>query len=306
MKNLLIIDTPDNNWFKIFENQINSEEIHVEQSTWWDSYCTTYSDGAYVELFPAEDFIPGSNQHTKRMIKPDFVLIRNLVDSWSPSYNYKNMLLGLMYANLPAVNSLESIYMCMERPLLFSGLKQIKSKLGDKFPLIDQTYYSFHAQMIITPEFPIVTKIGNAHAGMGKMRLTTNDDLDDLKSIIGLTDHYITAEKFHGNTEYDIRIKKIGPHYRAYKRTSFSWKGNVGGAIMEEIPMTSEYKLWVDECSKLFGGLDLLALDAIHLDDGRELIIELNDTAMGLFPDHKQEDMGHIRDVVLEKMKKLE
>jgi hypothetical protein len=302
MKNLIVIDTPDNNWYEIFADQINNEELNVEQSTWEDSYVTSYTDGAYVELYPAKDPISGTKQNQKRMVKPDFLLIRNLVVSWVPDCDYRNMLYGLMYANIPAINSLKSIYMCLERPLLFSGLKRIKTKLGDKFPLIDQTYYSYHAQMIITPPFPIVTKVGNAHAGMGKMRVTTNDDLDDLKSIIGLNKHYVTAEPYYENAEYDIRIKKIGNHYRAYKRTAYNWKRNVGGALLEEIPVTSEYKLWVDECSKLFGGLDILALDALHLDDGTDIIIELNDTAMGLNPEHKIEDMGHIKNIVLQKM----
>ena len=305
MKNLLIIDTPDNNWHTIFEDEINAENIRLEQATWWNTYLTTYSDGAYVELFPSAHDIVLPGQEKRRMIRPDFVLVRNLVESFPPNYNYRNLLYGLMYANLPAMNSLHSIYMCLERPLVFGGLMEIKKRLGDSFPLIDQTYYSSYPQMIITPDFPIVVKVGNAHAGMGKMRVSTNDDLDDLKSIIGLGNHYITAEKFYETAEYDIRIKKIGNHYRAYKRTAFNWKRNVGGALLEDIPIKAEYKLWADECSKLFGGLDMLALDVVHLADGQDIIIELNDTAMGLNPEHKQEDMTHMKELVLEKMKKL-
>lgn len=35
------------------------------------------------------------------------------------------------------------------------------------------------------------------------------------------------------------------------------------------------YKLWVDEASKLYGGLDLLALDAIVDEKGKEYILEV-------------------------------
>ena len=72
-------------------------------------------------------------------------------------------------------------------------------------------------------------------------------------------------------------------------------------------------------CSKCLGGLDICALDLLHGEkDGKYYILELNDTgsfnehpnlrliirstAIGLVHRHAQEDMTHIRDVVLKKM----
>lgn len=51
--------------------------------------------------------------------------------------------IGLMYSNIPAINTLESVYRCLERPIVYAELAKIRDKLGPTiFPLIPQTYYS--------------------------------------------------------------------------------------------------------------------------------------------------------------------
>jgi hypothetical protein len=45
--------------------------------------------------------------------------------------------------------------------------------------------------------------------------------------------------------------------------------------------------------------------DAIHAADGKEYILEVNDTAIGLGPEDEQEDNGYIRDLVIEKLRSL-
>jgi len=209
-----------------------------------------------------------------------------------------------MHGNIPSVNSLQAVYCCLERPIVFGALKSLRKKLGrDKFPLIEQTLYPHHREIVITPDFPNVAKVGHAHAGYGKMKLKSAEEMSDFRSLCALHDDYVTIEPFV-EWDFDMRIQKIGTHYRVFKRVSSNWKGNVGNqSIVSDGELNDEFKFWIDECSNLFGGLDICALDLLHSKtDGSVKILELNDTAIGLVHKYKDEDMVHIREIVLQRM----
>jgi len=129
----------------------------------------------------------------------DFVLLRS-VTRGIKGQDSRNLLMALIHANVPAVNSLHSgmprasgwlvrsfvrsfttdtiiefetkAYMCLERPVVFGALKMIQQQKyddPDEFPLIGQTLYPHHREMLVTPDFPIVVKVGHAHAGMAAL-----------------------------------------------------------------------------------------------------------------------------------------
>jgi len=61
--------------------------------------------------------------------------------------------------------------------------------------------------------------------------------------------------------------------------------------------------MWIDESSKLFGGMDILALDVVHeANSEKEYILEMNDCSIGLGRQHEDEDLVLIRDLILQKM----
>eukprot|EP01102_Stenamoeba_stenopodia_P021140 TRINITY_DN8440_c0_g1_i1.p1 TRINITY_DN8440_c0_g1~~TRINITY_DN8440_c0_g1_i1.p1 ORF type:complete len:203 (+),score=53.23 TRINITY_DN8440_c0_g1_i1:415-1023(+) len=197
-----------------------------------------------------------------------------------------------------------SVFMNLERPVVYAHLNQIRKRLGnEQFPLIPLTYYSHQSAMQFTPEYPFVVKVGSAEAGYGKMKFDNEESgFNDFRGCLALHNDYATIEKFVKNREYDTRVQRIGKHTRAYKRINANWKGNVGSCILEEIEVTPTFTLWADEVQKLFGGMDIFTVDAIHTRDGRDFILEINDSASGFAPSNLVADQNHVKELVLERL----
>ena len=53
------------------------------------------------------------------------------------------------------------------------------------------------------------------------------------------------------------------------------WNISVNTRSFRFICYTDRYKLWADECAKMFGGLDILCVEVIQTADGKEYIIEV-------------------------------
>jgi hypothetical protein len=306
--NLLIMDGDEtHDWVSMFKGFRLSDHsaIHVYQASWMEMTITTYKEtGCIVCVAPIRESSGNIKRPRTANFTPHLVLVRNQVRGPYPSQDKKNLLFGLMYADVPAINSLTSLYQDLERSVMFAELAKIERRLGhDKFPLIDQTYYGSASDMVIAPSFPCVVKVSHAHAGMGKIQIKDSTEFRDISTVLALHSDYATAEPYI-EPEWGLRVQKIGPHYRVMKKimTGSGWKSHFGGSMLTEIELTPEYKLWADECSKMYGGMDLLAVDAIRGKDGKDYIIEVNGSAIGLLAERWVEDSEYVRDLVLEKL----
>ncbi|RLU23473.1 hypothetical protein DMN91_003678 [Ooceraea biroi] len=151
--------------------------------------------------------------------------------------------------------------------------------------------------------YPVVVKLGHAHGGTGKARAETNQEFLDLASLAAMANTYCTAEPYI-DTKYDVHVQKIGNNYKGFMRKSISgsWKSNTGSAMLEQLTVSERHRTWVDQVSQLFGGLDICAIELLVGKDGREHIIEVNDSALSLMGDSQEEDRRHIADLVTSKM----
>jgi len=200
------------NWYNIFEGATLSDgttKIIVEQATWDEISLISYSDsGVQATCNRASRPHKGTSQENQRTFKVDFVLLRSVSRSIK-GQDSRNKLFTLIHGNVPSMNSLMSAYICLERVTVFGALKEIEKKLGhDNFPLIPQNMYPDHRTMIITPDFPLVGKVGAVHSGYGKMKCDNSRQFADFKSVTALHGDYVTAEPFI-EWDFDMRIQKL-------------------------------------------------------------------------------------------------
>jgi hypothetical protein len=151
---LLVIQADAYDWPAIFAGcrLRDGRPIRVIQAGWdqlvvtADSPAMSATTPALVHLRPKADGKGGGT------VKPDYLLIRNEVRGGTYTEDWRGALFGLMFAGIPSVNSLESIYSFLERPIVQAELNKTQRRLGiERFPVIAQSYF---AQVRKTPSWP--------------------------------------------------------------------------------------------------------------------------------------------------------
>lgn len=74
-----------------------------------------------------------------RSFRPDFVLVRQHSFSMAENEDFRNLIIGMQYAGIPSVNSLESVYNFCDKPWVVSDVPKSSSgakRVSDYFCLL--------------------------------------------------------------------------------------------------------------------------------------------------------------------------
>ena len=305
---VLVIGPFDEDWYKICEDC--KDKFQIEQANFEDIGISSYETTSVITLHPPTK-IKYEFQRDKRVITPSLVLVRSSVRFCSSrvhnNFDFRNVLYGIIHANIPMINPLPAALYDLERPIMFGILKDIQQKIGEEnFPLIPQYYYSESREMIISPETPFVIKYSYPHAGYGKIRVRDQHDFEDIRSIVAIDNYYCAAEPLI-DVDYELRVAFIAPdYYRVHKRTSGNWKVNYGYMnFREDVDMNPMFKMWIDAVRKYVPGMDCFAIDAIVDKNGNYYILELNGSAQGFAPEHEDEYLDHLKKLVISRLDEI-
>ena len=78
---------------------------------------------------------------------------------------------------------------------------------------------------------------------------------------------------------------------------------NKAQPLLEEVdPVPDKWRFWAEKAATILGGLDILTVDAVHMADGTDKILEINDTASGFYGPNRKADQLACAELVLAKL----
>jgi len=88
-----------------------------------------------------------------------------------------------------------------------------------------------------------------------------------------------------------------------HKRSSLNWKVNYGMSnIRDECEMKPHWKKWIDLIYNTYPDMLTFDIDALVDKKGNEYILEVNGSSQGFAPEHSNQDLEHLRDLVVRKL----
>ncbi|MES1909687.1 MAG: hypothetical protein MHM6MM_002388 [Cercozoa sp. M6MM] len=305
VRNLLVIDYSFE-WKAAFESSklANGDRLRVRQCEWRQLHLVGGIDSCVA-------MIEKEGQEEEKF-PVDFCLFRNFPMSLHDQ-DFRQQLLTLQVANVPGVNSPASLWQLSHRALSHGLLAQTcvpviplrwfpnNQSPGGAADQIAHLLPLGETERGHSWRFPLVLKSGSADGGYGKVKVSDEAQLRDVVGTLRLTRLPFSLEPCLSiRSEY--RLQAIGQNVICYERVSTtSWKNNTGNVRFAHREVLPRHREWCASVQKVLK-IDMFALDVAVLDDETEVILEVNDSAFGLWWQRSAEDRQQIRDLVLQRM----
>ena len=305
---VLVLDTSGFDWSQAFKKLKTKDgrPIECRHSAWHliNVASTSHFGGQAI----VDQLVVTEGGATHERFIPDCVLIRDRCRQVNGE-DHTHQLMGFICSRTPCVNTAGAVLNCLDRPVVYSELLDIRNTEGAKdglfrFPLVEQEYFANEAPASIKPSFPVVAKLRTVASGFGKLRASDAQSFAEISSVLALSSQYFTTEESL-SVAAEIYIQWINGTIRCFKRTKSSsesgfrtWS-NWGTLQYEEVDNTKQYRRWAELVSKIFGGLDIFALNVIQTDVGNEYILGIQDSSCPFAPQYQNEDAAQCAALVV-------
>ncbi len=216
-------------------------------------------------------------------VRADYLFWR--IGAVRPFLHHREALDLIRLAQLPCINSAQTMLRCFDRLAMLNelrdiGLPVIPFEVMTSSILMDQ----------LPPRLPSVVKVGSYHAGYGKMLLTTLEQWHDLKDFLMITDDFFTVEPYI-DYKSDIRCLGVGDRVWTMARNGSHWKANVGYVDTQMIAPPPVLYDFTRRAMQHFRA-DILALDVLETQTGEFIVLECNSVpGLAGFPDAVTEEV---------------
>lgn len=234
----------------------------------------------YCQLQTSQWFYDGENLFVldaQGATRIDAVLWR--VGALRPHSIHRAVLEMIRLSGKVCVNSAATLLRGFDRLAMRAEMQQIG------IPLVPQIVATGrNALELARTDFPCVVKIGNLHAGLGKIKANDAETFDDVKDLSFAADDYITIEPFIDYAR-DVRCLIIEDNIWALERRGASWKANTQTVNYKLVEVPEELRRY-SVAAKNHLNADILGLDFLETKDGEFVLLETNDVpGLSGFPD---------------------
>lgn len=202
------------------------------------------------------------------VFKPDGILWR--VGAIRPSPIQTTALNLIALAGVPCVNSASTLKLGFDRLSMLNQLQQQGLPVID-FDVVTQSTLLKN----IERDFPFVVKVGNYHGGYGKILVRNQQEWQEAKDLLFISQDYVTIEPYIPYVR-DIRYIAIGERVWAMSRKGKYWKANVETTNFQVLTPEPHLIQQLNHLQQNIGA-DIVAIDLLEEANGQLHVVEYND-----------------------------